>query len=179
MQPIGSFFHLSKKKYTMKKTLTLFILLVPSFVFSQSNSFSSLKENFAGGEDVVHVILGGFFMRTAIWMMDEDDSWLEAAEGVKNFRFMNIPKREFEERGLKLNSFRKFVMKDNFQQLLTVKENGEWVEFYIQEGEKNKNRYLVIAEAEDEVSVFELTGFIDLEKLAERNRKQIQVKSNL
>jgi hypothetical protein len=111
--------------------------------------------------------------------MEEDDSWIDAAESVKSFRFMNIPKSEFEAKGLRLNSFRKFVMKDNFQQLLTVKENGDWVEFYMQEGERNRNRYLVIAEAEDEVSVFELTGYIDLEKLALRNKKQIEVKSNL
>jgi hypothetical protein len=163
----------------MKKLFIIGLFLSPTFAFAQSDSFSSLKENFSSGENVVHVSLGGFLMRTAVWMMHEDDSWLDAAEGVRNFRFINIPKSEFEAKGLRLNSFRKFVMKDNFQQLLTVKENGDWVEFYMQEGERNKNRYLVIAEAEDEVSVFELTGYIDLEKLAAQNKKHIKVKSNL
>ena len=152
---------------------------MPAITFAQSDSFSSLRENFEDGQDVVHVSISGFLMRTAIWIMEEDDSWIDAAESVKSFRFMNIPKSEFDSRGLRLNSFRKFVMKDNFQQLLTVKENGDWVEFYMQEGEGKRNRYLVIAEAEDEVSVFELTGYIDLEKLASRNKRQVEVKSNL
>lgn len=163
----------------MKKLLLITLILLPVITNAQSDSFSSLRENFEDGQDVVHVSISGFLMRTAIWIMEEDDSWIDAAESVKSFRFMNIPKSEFEAKGLRLNSFRKFVMKDNFQQLLTVKENGDWVEFYMQEGERNRNRYLVIAEAEDEVSVFELTGYIDLEKLALRNKKQIEFKSNL
>ena len=165
----------------MKNFIVIALLVMPTLTFAQSESFLSLKENFEGGENVVHVSISGFLMRTAIWIMDEDDSWIDATESVRSLRFMNIPKSEFDSRGLKLNSFRKFVMKDNFQQLLTVKENGDWVEFYMQEGEKNKNRnrYLVIAEAKNEVSIFEITGYIDLEKLAERNKKEVIIKTNL
>jgi hypothetical protein len=156
------------------KKITFLLTLLSSVSLAQSNSFQSLKENFANGEDVVSISFGGFVMRTALWMMDDEEvnEWMDGIENVRQLRFINIPKEEFVKKGLKLNSFRKYVIKDGFEQLLTVKENDDHVEFFMQEGSKNKNRYLVIAEQEDEVTVFELTGFIDIEKLASRNAQR-------
>jgi hypothetical protein len=147
--------------------------MISSLSFAQSNSFQSLKDNFSDGENVISMSFGGLVMRTALWIMgdEEDNEWMEDIENVRQLRFINIPKEEFLKKGLKLNSFKKYVMKDGFEQLLTVRDNGEDVQFFMQEGSKNRNRYLVIAEQEDEVTVFELTGYIDIEKLIAKNKQ--------
>jgi len=152
-------------------------LLVSGIAFAQSNSYESLRDNFKGGEDVVSMSIGGFLLKTTLWIIENeeaDETWMEGIKEINHLRFINIPKAEFANRGLKLNSFRKYVIKDGFEQLLVVKEESEEVQIYVQESAKKRNRYLIIAEEDNEVTVFEFTGYIDIEKLTARERQLLR-----
>lgn len=157
------------------KNLLLFFLLVSQCALAQSNSFQSLRENFKGEPEVVTLSVKGFFLKTALRIIeqDEDENWIKGVRDIKHLRFMHIPIAAFEERGLKLNSFKKYVMKDEFEQLLKLKDGSDDIEIYIQEGYKNNNRYLVIVDQSSDVNVFEVTGYIDIEKIIATTKKPI------
>ncbi len=156
------------------KKLLLFFLLISGTAIAQSNSYESLRDNFKGGEDVVSMSVGGFLLRTTLWIMEQEEEtepWMQGVKEINHLRFIHIPKEEFSKRGLKINSFRKFVMKDGFEQLLVVKDGKDDIQIYLQEDAHQENRYLIIAEESDEVTVFELTGYIDIEKLAATHKQ--------
>jgi hypothetical protein len=150
----------------MKKiTVTLLVVtLITSLSYSQSNSFLTLREKFAGERDVFSFSASGGLARLALRIAGERD-WQQAISEVKNIRFIVIPKQAFRERNLSIKGFHKFVKSDGFESLATIREHGSDVHIYIQEGKKDNNRYLVLVNENNEFIAFEVKGYIDPEKI--------------
>ena len=143
---------------------------VSAHSFAQSESFQTLKDNFAGQPEVHCFKVSGFLCRTVLWMAGEWE-FREAISDVSSIRIMTIPKEAFASQQLSLGGFRRVLQKDRYESLATVRDNGERVEVYIQEAGNRNNRYLVLVEESDEVTVIEVKGSLDLQKLKEIDEK--------
>jgi hypothetical protein len=150
--------------------LTSAFLVIWSASFSQSKSFEALRDNFAGEEGVHHVRVSGVFCRAVLWMAGEWE-FKEAISDVSSIRVINIPKQTFRVQKLSVSGFRTVLHDDHFESLATVKEPGEQVEVYLQEQGNHSNRYLVIVEEAEEVTVIEVKGYIDIQKLKDLEKK--------
>lgn len=145
----------------MKSILTtLFLALTISTSFAQSDSFMNLKEKFSDQEDVFSFGTSGFFARTILWMAGEHE-FTEAIKEVKSIRLITIPKTAFENESVTVNGFKKVLLKDSFEELANVKEDGDDVTIYLQSTKSKTNRYMILVEEKDEVVAIEIRGYID------------------
>ena len=170
-------FQLSIKISHMKRILTtIFISLIVSGAFSQSNSFITMRDTFKGGEDVHHFTVSGFFARAVLAWADEYE-FREAITDIKNIRFITVPKSEFKSRNLSLNGFNKVLKEDSFEEVAHFRESGDYITFYIQENKKYNDRYFILIDSDDEVQAIELKGFVDMNRLMEL-KNQVAMSDN-
>jgi Domain of unknown function (DUF4252) len=149
----------------MKTTISTLVLSFPlSSAFAQSDSFSLLKEKFKRQDDVVSFSTSGFFARTILWMAGEHE-FTDAVKDIKNIHLITIPKAAFTEAGVSVNGFKKILVKDSFEELANIKEDGDDVTFFLQSTKSKDNRYVILVEEKDEVVAIEIRGYIDVEKL--------------
>lgn len=148
--------------------LTLSALLISVSTFSQSNSYQTLKDNFIDQPDVHSFNVSGFFCRMVLGIAGEWE-FKEAINDVQHIRLITIPAEEFKMQGLSVNGFKKLLRKDSFEELASIRDNGDDVTFYLQSTGK-KNRYVVLIQEPDEVVVIELKGSIDMNLLLEKDK---------
>lgn len=147
-----------------KLFLAAALVALSSSAFAQSRSFETLRDNFEGGEDVHCIQVSGFLCRAALWMAGEWE-FREAISDVSSIRLITIPRQNFKSQDLSVAGFKEYLRKDNFESLATIKEKGDRVEIFIQQAGNRKDRYLILAEEADEVTVVEVKGYIDIQKL--------------
>lgn len=160
----------------MKTTRYLVLVLAVASavpVFAQSESYLTLKDHFRGTKDVYSFKVSGFLCRAALSIAGEHD-FREAIRDVSSVRLITIPRDNFGQQNLSVAGFRKYLASDHFESLLTVRDHGELVEFYLQAGSNHNDVYFVLIEKASEVTAIEIRGAIDLQKL-----KAIDDKNNL
>jgi hypothetical protein len=143
------------------------ILLIATSTFGQSNSYQALKNNFSDRPNVHNFNVNGFFCRLVLGMAGEWE-FKEAIEDVQQVRLITIPSEEFKAQGLSVNGFKKLLAKDSFEELASIRDNGDDVNFYLQSTGR-KNRYVILIQEPDEVVVVELKGSIDVNMLMDKN----------
>lgn len=153
----------------MKKVSFLFaLILITSLAFSQSNSYQTLRDNFIGQPDVNSFAVSGFFCRMVLGIAGEWE-FKDAIKDIQHLRIITIPTGEFKAKGLSVNGYKKLLKKDSFEELASVRDNGDAITFYLQSN-GNKNRYMVLIQESDEVVVIEMKGYIDANLLLEANK---------
>lgn len=146
------------------------IILISAFAFAgigafgQSNSYQAMKETFIGGEDVHAFSVNGFFAR-AVFSLADEHQFREAITDVKSIKLITVPKLEFKSKGLTVDGFKKLLKADSFQELVFVRDNGSDATFFLQENGRNKDRYFILIEENDEVIRIEMKGSVDMSVL--------------
>ena len=149
----------------MKRLATIALLLISTFAFSQSKSYQVLKDHFADEENVHSFNLSGFLCRTAVnmFMDDEEPVLKDLMNDIDHIRLMVIPREEFGNQNLSVNGFRSYLLKDSFDEVMTVRDKGDHVSIFHREEGNKKNRYFVLVEDESEVVAIEMKGYVDPE----------------
>jgi hypothetical protein len=155
----------------MKSIFALVFTIASLTTFAQSESFLTFKESLDDAEDVVSFKVGGFVLRTALWLSGESDFKEEFGE-VQSVRFMVVPMEELDKRNLKVSGFKRVLRNDHFEEMVSASEEGDRITVYMQERGKNKNLYFVLIEGEDEIAAIEIKGYLDPKKLIESNSKE-------
>ncbi|HEY9045150.1 MAG TPA: DUF4252 domain-containing protein [Ohtaekwangia sp.] len=147
----------------MKRIVTLLLVMASLSSFAQSKSFSTLKQKLNGAEDAVSFSIGGFVLRTALWLSDEDDDF----GVIKSVRIFHVPMDALRERELKVSGFRKLLKNDAFEEMASASEDGNYITVYMQEHGKKNNLYFMLVESDDELTAIEIKGYLDPKKLLE------------
>lgn len=147
--------------------IALFSLIIV-FSFAQSKSFQTLCDHFKDKEEVYAFSISGFLCRAAINLVMEDEEQLKGMmKDIDHIRFMVIPKGEFVNQDLTVNGFRKYITKDSFEEVMSIRDKGEHINIFHRldpdRYQGRKNRYFVLIEESDEVVALELKGYIDPE----------------
>ena len=156
----------------MKKSiLLLFSLLFLSIgAHSQSKSYQALKNNFDGKTDVHSFKVGGFFCRMVLGMAGEWE-FNEAIKDIEHVRLITIPSAEFARQDLSVKGFKKLLRKDSFEELASIKDNGDDVTIFLQSSGKKSDCYIVVIEGPSEIVVVELKGTIDVKMLMDKDKE--------
>jgi Domain of unknown function (DUF4252) len=160
----------------MKKHLILLAFIVfAGQTFAQSDSYQTLKDTFKQGDDVYSVSVSGMLCRTILRMAGEHE-FRDAITDVKNIRVIVIPTTEFKKRDLSVAGFKKILKEDAFQELATVRDSGDDVSVFLQEGSKNRDRYFFLIDEGDEVIGVEIKGTVDMNVIYEMMKEESDVK---
>ena len=142
-------------------TLILALTCCSFLATAQYSSFQTLRNKFGGKEDVFSISTSGFFARTVLWMAGEHD-FRKAIKDIHQIRFITIPKKAFREQKVTVAGFKKLVLKDEYEELTSVRDHGDDVTLYIQTGKRDKNnRYFLLIDEKDEVVAMEIKGYVD------------------
>lgn len=155
----------------MKSIFALVFTIASITTYAQSESFLTFKESLDDAEDVVSFKVGGFVLRTVLWLSGESD-FKEEFGKVNSVRFIVAPIEELDKRKLKVSGFKKVLRHDHFEEMVSATEEGDRITVYMQERGKNKNLYFVLIESEDEIAAIEIKGYLDPKKLLESNSKE-------
>ena len=150
--------------------LPLLALLISASSFGQSNSYQALKSKFDDAPDVHSFNVNGFFCRMVLGMAGEWE-FKDAIRDVNHVRLITIPTEEFKAQGLSISGFKKLLIKDSFEELASVRDNGDVINFYLQTSGR-KNRYMILVQEPNEVVAIELKGDIDVNKLLELEKNK-------
>jgi hypothetical protein len=93
----------------------------------------------------------------------------DAIKDVKHLRLITIPHEQFSAQHVSVNGFKKQLIKDSFEELAIIRDQGDQVFIYLQEGYNHKNHYFVLIENEREVVAIELKGYLDPKLLNPKN----------
>lgn len=153
------------------KKIILFTFIALMFAsastFAQSKSFVTLKDKFAGEDDVHHFAVSGFFARSILWMADEHEFY-KAIEDVQTIRLIVIPRDAFQAQDVTVNGFKKVLLSDGFEELARVKDSGDDVTIFHQASAKKKDRYFMLVEDDNEIVGIEIKGYIDPKFILEK-----------
>jgi hypothetical protein len=155
----------------MKKTVIILAISFSAFCFritgyGQSKSYQTLKDNFIGRPEVHSFSVNGFFSRIVLGFAGEWE-FKEAIKEVQHIRLITIPTKEFIEQELSVNGFRKVLLRDSFEELANIRDNGDDITFFLQSTGK-RDRYILLIQEPDEVVVIEVKGTIDINFLIEK-----------
>lgn len=172
LHPFCFYIRLSKKILTpqsvymnSKILLPLFFVAISYGASAQSRSYQALKNNFKGQPDVHSFSVNGWLGRMILNVAGEHE-FREAIKELNHVRLMVIPHAQFVNHNLSVKGFKTLLNKDQFEELAEVRDKGELVSVYMQEGkEKTNNRYMILIEGSSDVVAIELTGYMDASKL--------------
>lgn len=155
----------------MKRTLVfMFLLITGAAAFGQSKSFSSLSEAFSNNDNVTSFSLGGLGLK---WSSGEDED--KALSGIRDVRFLHIPRGQFEAGDVKLSSLKRSLSRDNFEVMFNARDGKDNVSVYLQENRgENNNLYFLLVEDDDNITAIEIKGYIDPKTLRDsKSRSKI------
>jgi hypothetical protein len=154
----------------MRTSLLFLLLIICSLTASaQSESFATLRNKFRGKPDVVYISTSGLFARAALMIAGERD-FKRSIRHIRNFRLVTIPKNAFTEEAVTVNGFRHVLKNDSYVEMTAIRDHGDDVWFYLQEGKnKKQNKYFILIDDDNDVIGIELKGYLDPQELTKRS----------
>jgi len=171
---VHGFLFYNSPNLTLMKKLILVVLLscVSILTFAQSKSFQTLRDHFIDKEDVHSFSISGFLCRTALSIaLSDEEEWQKMTSDIDQIRFIVIPKEEFGKQNLSVNGFKNYLVKDSFEEMMSVRDKGDHVTFFHRLDSNKKNRYFVLVEDNHEVVAIEMKGYIDPELFKDGNNR--------
>jgi hypothetical protein len=155
----------------MKKPILLIatLLMMIHIAGAQSKTFKTLRHKFGDAENVHSFSASGFWARTILWMAGEHE-FKDAIEHLDDVRVITIPSENFRKANVTPGGLKKLVLTDAYEEMLVVKEHGDEITFYIQEGDDRNNRYFLLVDGATEVVAIEFEGFIDVDKISKHTK---------
>lgn len=149
------------------KSISLFLVtmvVAGASSFAQSSSYQTLKDKFNDQPAVHSFSLSGLAGRLVLSMAGEYE-FSNAIKDLKHMYLITIPQAEFSKQHLSVNGFKKILKQDSFEPLAIIRDSGDEISIYLQEGHNHKNSYFVLVEEKQEVLAIELKGYLDPTRL--------------
>ena len=149
----------------MKKIIiAIAILAIPFFASSQHECIEKFYDKYIKDEKVTDISLDGWILSLAAKMSDEEGT--EILEKVTKLRIMVAEEKNIVTKS-DIKQLMRDVRKNEFEDLLTVREENTRVNFMIrEEGDKITN-VLVVVYGDDEFVLLSLEGNLDFDELRE------------
>lgn len=158
----------------MTKLLTLILLTtITTISFGQSKTIATFREAYKNDRDAKVIALDGdlFKLIGNIVSIEESDENVKTiariADGIQSLEMLIIPmfKSGFDNDALK--EMRNQLKKENYAELMTVKEGSDEIYFLAEESASSKvKNMLVLIRENEEFMVLDIMGSLDMKDLA-------------
>lgn len=142
----------------------LALLCLPLFLNAQSKSIENFYNRYKGMDEVLAINISGALINFVFANSDEGDE--EAASKITNIRVLLVEKGSVVK-NRDYNSLLKSIKKDNFEELMRIKDGGDAVNFHLREKGNRITDVLVTIHGEDNFLMLNLEGSFDYEDLNE------------
>ncbi|MEO1049359.1 MAG: DUF4252 domain-containing protein [Bacteroidota bacterium] len=163
---------------TLKKLLLLpLFLLATVVVYGQSKTLDSFYNKYKDDRDATTVTVSGsiFNLISAVADLaeetdDEEKEELEAfsrmAKNIKSMQVISVPMFETDLSLADIESLRKSLKAEKYEELMNVKEGKEIINFMAQTSKNEVSNMLVLIQEKDEFTILNIDGRLDLKDLA-------------
>ncbi|MFK7807245.1 MAG: DUF4252 domain-containing protein [Saprospiraceae bacterium] len=153
----------------MKNTIITILLQVFLFtsLTAQSNSIENFYNQYASEENATNVTIKGWLLDLATNFTTDDES-KEVLSKITKLRVLlmedgnPVTRSDFKE-------LKKSIRKDNFEELMKIRDEGSYVDFYVREEGEDITNILMLVNDEDEFVLLSLEGLMKWEDLKNIN----------
>lgn len=144
-------------------SLSFLVLFSLSIIQAQNNSIESFYEQYAKDEKATNVTIKGWLLDIASHITS-DESSKEVLSKITQLRVLlmedgnPVTKKE-------LSRLKKGIKKDQFEELLQIRDEGSHVDFYIREEGDHITNVLMLVNDNDEFVLLSLEGLLKFEDL--------------
>lgn len=158
----------------MKKLGTLFfaILVVGTAALAQSKTVEAFQNKYKDDRDATVVSLSGglFELLSAVASWDESDEEAQAisriAENIKSMQILKIPLYKSGFDNDDIDKMRADLDKENYKELMTVRDGAENVYFLTQGDKDTVKNMLILIKEDNEFAVLSIDGSLEMKDLA-------------
>ena len=158
------------------KNLLIALLLLPATVFGQSKSIESFINQYEDNDDVSVVSIEGSLFSLIASMADfededsENDEEMEAVKrvfgNIESMKIVSVPYKVAKFDNTKIKEFRSDLKKDNYTELMSLRDDGKNMTFMAQGEESELSNMVVLIDEEDKLTVLSVIGSLDMKDLA-------------
>ena len=147
----------------MKKIIiAIAILAIPFLASSQHESIENFYDKYVGNEKISDISLNGWILSMASKMSEEDGT--EILQKITKLRIMLAEEKDIVSKA-DVKKLMRDVRKNDFEDLMMVRDEGTRVNFMIREEGKNITNVLVIIHGDGEFIMLSLEGNLNMEDL--------------
>ena len=147
----------------MKRAIVLIVALIISINLSaQNKAVDKLFEKYSEREGYTSVIITKhMFNLIASAELENDDEFMEMIANLNNIRILSGPKGGEEG----VNYYEELMPnlpKDQFEELMAIKDSGQEIKFLVREEKGKVAELLMVAGGSDENVLISISGLIDM-----------------
>ncbi|MFK8008422.1 MAG: DUF4252 domain-containing protein [Saprospiraceae bacterium] len=147
----------------MKKILiAIAILSIPLLATSQHESIENFYNKYVDNEKISDISLNGWILSMASKMSEEDGT--EILQKITKLRIMLAEEKDIVSKA-DVKKLMRDVRNNDFEDLMTIRDEGTRVNFMIREKGKNITNVLVIIHGEGDFILLSLEGNLNFEDL--------------
>ena len=147
--------------------MILFLLAI--LTFAQSKSVQEFHDQYKDHGKYLSVHIEGGLLKMLSSVETNDDDTQEFLDAVSKIDAINIHSidrgvESIDESGIK--KFKKNIKKENYEELMIVRDNDATIDFLIKEKGGKISDLLLIVDEEDDFIILSISGEIDLKTVA-------------
>lgn len=147
----------------MKKILiAIAILAIPFLATSQQESIENFYNKYVDDENISDISLNGWILSMASKMSEEDGT--EILQKITKLRIMLADEKNIVAKA-DIKKLMRDVRNNDFEDLMTIRDEGTRVNFMIREEGENITNVLVIIHGDGDFIMLSLEGNLNLEDL--------------
>lgn len=147
----------------MKKILiAIAILAIPFLASSQNKSIENFYNKYVDNESISDISLNGWILSMASKMSEEDGT--EILQKITKLRIMLAEEKDIVSK-TDVKKLMRDVRNNDFEDLMTIRDDGTRVNFMIREEGKNITNVLVIIHGDGDFILLSLEGNLNFEDL--------------
>ncbi|MCK4407586.1 MAG: DUF4252 domain-containing protein [Bacteroidales bacterium] len=152
-------------KKTVLKISLIILMIIPSVLFAQKSPMSKLFDKYNEKDGYTSVVITTDAIKINPGNDKDAIEYKELLDQVGSIKIIKSENIEF------YNKVMKVVKKNDYEQVIDIRESGEEIGFYMLIDKKgNLNEYLLAVKDENEIIVILVLGDIDFNKVMEMTK---------
>lgn len=157
------------KKLTLK-SLMIALVMLPIMVSAQSSSIDKLFDKYSGEEGFTSVNISksmfAFFAKLEGIGDDDFSEMQEVIDNLNGLKILSCDSRNSERLEDFRNEINRMLKRNDFEELMVMKENNNEVKFMIKNEGDDIIELLLIAGEDDDLAIISFFGIIDLQAIS-------------
>lgn len=149
----------------MKKLIiAIAIMVIPFLASSQNECIEKFYDKYVGNEKITDISLNGWILSLASEMSDDEGD--KILEKITKLRIM-IAEENNTISKTEIKQLMKDVRKNKFEDLMTIRDDGNQINFMIRENNNTITNVLVVIRGDDDFILLSLEGNLNFDDLKE------------
>ncbi|MBC7920413.1 MAG: DUF4252 domain-containing protein [Ferruginibacter sp.] len=139
----------------------------PGFTQAQSKAIDALQRKYQGTEETFTLNVNGHLLKLLMWFDggEDDPEVKELVKDVRHVKILRVPNRKRGMSGADFHRLKADVKKEAFDELITLRSDGNRVDILIREKNDRVSDVLFLVEEADDFVVLALRGKFDLNQV--------------